>query len=293
MAATASSAPWKPAVIAPASSAPVNSEMSAPAAKIRSPPVTTTAPGGSALNASAASFSSASRAADRALTLPLASVTTATPSPRRSRLSSDAMARILAVFPLSGSADTPGRHESAAATDVPPTRRRLDATGPSTRRDLAHRATAPSGRHGVVALPWRARDRWVADHVPAAGDGGRARHAGSAPSHTARPRGCTVSTASTATRRSTCSVRRAPTPTTASAWPSIAHAARSTGTSRTSTGSRRWASPPRSPSSLQLPASGPRRERSTARCDAASVPMSCVALPRRGGRPVGPDRRRC
>ena len=41
----ASSAPWKSAVIGPASSAPPNSEMSAPAAKIRSPPVTTTAPG--------------------------------------------------------------------------------------------------------------------------------------------------------------------------------------------------------------------------------------------------------
>ena len=40
----ASSVSWMPAVIGPASSAPPNSEMSAPAAKIRSPPVMTTAP---------------------------------------------------------------------------------------------------------------------------------------------------------------------------------------------------------------------------------------------------------
>ena len=44
----ASSAPWIAAVIGPASSAPPNSEMSALAAKIFSPPVITTDPGGEA-----------------------------------------------------------------------------------------------------------------------------------------------------------------------------------------------------------------------------------------------------
>jgi hypothetical protein len=84
MAAIASSASWMLAPIEVASVAPPNSEMSAPAAKIRSPPVTTTAPGGSSVRARAASRSPATTAPDNAFTLPLASVMTATPSARRS-----------------------------------------------------------------------------------------------------------------------------------------------------------------------------------------------------------------
>src|SRR5215211_2161385 len=80
MAATASSAPWMAAVIGPASSAVPNSEMSAPAAKMRSPPVITTAPGGSARKLTAISCSRRTTPLDRALTFPLASVTIATAS---------------------------------------------------------------------------------------------------------------------------------------------------------------------------------------------------------------------
>ena len=67
-----------------ASDGPPNSEMSAPAAKIRSPPVTTTAPGGSSVRSGRPPRNSASSALDSAFTLPLASVMTATPSARRS-----------------------------------------------------------------------------------------------------------------------------------------------------------------------------------------------------------------
>src|SRR5262245_45187460 len=67
-----------------ASWGPPNSEMSAPAANTRSPPVITTAPGGFACRSSATAFSCVSKADDSALTFGLSSVTTATPSPRRS-----------------------------------------------------------------------------------------------------------------------------------------------------------------------------------------------------------------
>src|SRR5437899_800865 len=56
MAAIASSASRKWAPTERASSGPPNSEMSAPAAKMRSPPVTTTAPGGSRVSSAAASL---------------------------------------------------------------------------------------------------------------------------------------------------------------------------------------------------------------------------------------------
>ena len=90
----ASSVPWNAAVIVPASSWPPNSEMSAPAAKTRSPPVITTAPGRSAASSSAASCSSRSNAPESASTLPLANVMTATLSSRRSRESRSAIAPV-------------------------------------------------------------------------------------------------------------------------------------------------------------------------------------------------------
>src|SRR3954468_9980041 len=80
IAAMASSAPWIATVIGPASSAPPNSEMSAPAAKIFSPPVITTAPGGDAPSSTPISCSRPTTALDNAFTLPLCSVTIATPS---------------------------------------------------------------------------------------------------------------------------------------------------------------------------------------------------------------------
>ena len=57
IAAIASSVATKWPPMTAASWGPPNSEMSAPAAKIRSPPVTTTAPGGSACRSSATAFS--------------------------------------------------------------------------------------------------------------------------------------------------------------------------------------------------------------------------------------------
>ena len=67
-----------------ASLAPANSLISAPAAKIRSPPVITTAPGGFAVKSRAISHKRARTAWLRALTLGLFKVTMATPSERRS-----------------------------------------------------------------------------------------------------------------------------------------------------------------------------------------------------------------
>src|SRR4029453_15676255 len=69
-------------------SGPPNSEMSAPAAKIRSPPVTTTAPGGSSVRATATASSCASNPLDKGLTLGFSSRTPATPSLRRSTCTS-------------------------------------------------------------------------------------------------------------------------------------------------------------------------------------------------------------
>src|SRR4051812_30050181 len=70
------------------SSGPPNSLMSAPAAKMRSPPVTTTAPGRSAASASARARNVRINAPDRAFTLGLSRVRMATPSSRRSRRTS-------------------------------------------------------------------------------------------------------------------------------------------------------------------------------------------------------------
>src|SRR5947209_6264316 len=84
MAATASNASRNWPLMRAASSGPPNSEMSAPAAKILSPPVTTTAPGGSAVNPRAASVISPSTATERALAGGRSSRNTATPSSLRS-----------------------------------------------------------------------------------------------------------------------------------------------------------------------------------------------------------------
>src|SRR5690606_9770969 len=61
-----------------------NSEISAPAAKIRSPPVTTTAPGGSSWRTRAAASSWRSSSVESAFTLPCCRRRTATPPGRRS-----------------------------------------------------------------------------------------------------------------------------------------------------------------------------------------------------------------
>src|SRR5947209_3910327 len=104
--ARARSVSWMATVMPRASSGPPNSLMSAPAAKMRSPPVTTTAPGGSAASASAAVRSCATRAPERALTLGLSSVTTATPSSRRSRCTSSGWSAISrTVLPTASGAD--------------------------------------------------------------------------------------------------------------------------------------------------------------------------------------------
>ena len=75
-----------------------NSEMSAPAAKMRLPPVITTAPGGSDVKDSAASNSCRRTSAEIAFTFGLSSRTTATPFSRRSTwttmLSSDMTADV-------------------------------------------------------------------------------------------------------------------------------------------------------------------------------------------------------
>src|SRR5580698_4075725 len=63
-----------------ASAGPANSEISAPAAKIRSPPHTTTAPGGSSANDSTAAANSSSKPTDSALALGRSRRTKATPS---------------------------------------------------------------------------------------------------------------------------------------------------------------------------------------------------------------------
>src|SRR5438552_2874683 len=71
-----------------ASSGPPNSEMSAPAAKILSPPVTTTAPGGSAVRPRAASAISPRSATDSALAGGRSRRRIATPSSPRSTCTS-------------------------------------------------------------------------------------------------------------------------------------------------------------------------------------------------------------
>src|SRR3954447_20035974 len=91
IAAIASSAPWIATVIRPASSAPPNSEMSAPAAKIFSPPVITTAPGGDAPSSTPISWSRRTTPLESAFTLPFFSVTIATPSSLRSSVTSSSL----------------------------------------------------------------------------------------------------------------------------------------------------------------------------------------------------------
>src|SRR5215471_11992416 len=99
-AASVFSAPWIVVPMTRASSGPPNSLMSAPAAKMRSPPVTTTAPGRSAASASAWARSLRISAPDRALTFGLSRVRTATPSSRRSRRTSSGSSAIRRPYRL-------------------------------------------------------------------------------------------------------------------------------------------------------------------------------------------------
>ena len=99
MSATAASERWNSPPRCLPSSGPPNSEMSAPAAKIFGPPVTTTAPGGMARRSVAISSSSVSTRDDSALTLPLCNVMTATPSLRRSMLTSSPIPPTLVTHP--------------------------------------------------------------------------------------------------------------------------------------------------------------------------------------------------
>src|ERR1039458_4048823 len=75
---------WRPMAIA--SAGPANSVMSAPAAKILSPPHTTTAPGGSSINPTVAASSWHRTATDKALAFGRSSLMIATPSSRRPTL---------------------------------------------------------------------------------------------------------------------------------------------------------------------------------------------------------------
>ena len=102
-----------------ASAGPPNSLMSAPAANTLSPPVTTTAPGGSSVSALRRDLELRSTSLDSALTFGLSSRTTATPSSRRST--------------------SPGSRASGAAPEPHPRPARWRSLGRHVLAPLAHR----------------------------------------------------------------------------------------------------------------------------------------------------------
>ena len=167
---------------APPPSAPPNSEMSAPAAKIRSPPVITTAPGGIAVQARPRSRAAGRATPARALTLPLSSVTTATPSSRRSSVTNGSsahapdgiMRRADAVQHGVGGRPRIGLVARSLAGGGDPTARRCRSGGPAARGavgdDLAQLLPARKAARARVGR-WPRRDLAVGvDRPPRAVD---------------------------------------------------------------------------------------------------------------------------
>ena len=198
----ASRASWKPAVIGPASSGPPNSEMSAPAAKISSPPVTTTARADRRSARRRPRAARRSSARDRALTFPLAqgddgdAVVAPLEGEELRHAASLAHARsVFATGPI-GPARTddagpggPARHRRGCgpvrahvrASTASPRRRQARALGVPAASSYASLATARER----PAVPGRARAGARRD-VPRPGDGGRVRRRRRRRSATAR-----------------------------------------------------------------------------------------------------------
>src|SRR5581483_11697436 len=112
MAAMVSNARRNTAPMRTASSGPPNWAMSAPAAKTRSPPHTTTAPGGSLTSDSAASPSSVRSSTDRAFIFGRSRRTTATPSSPRSTCTNEgsAIRRVKQTFGRRVGVEPAGQH---------------------------------------------------------------------------------------------------------------------------------------------------------------------------------------
>src|SRR5437764_4932697 len=132
---------WPPTVRA--SSGPPNSLMSAPAAKMRSPPQTTTAPGGSDVSDSAAAASCRSNSVERAFILGRSSRMTATPSSRLSTVTNSLTA---------GEASEQKGRRLGPALPVEPQRHQLAVEPPvsAAMRLRAQRIIPPDGADDLI-----------------------------------------------------------------------------------------------------------------------------------------------